>query len=219
MNRMEDIERDDELPVLRRHSSIRSLANFKAKKKLKQQDSISYCGEFDNVSLSGERGKIQDQLHSFRKRLSKRLGSIKDFSKKNKHDEDDFTRRNSECSITIPVPEITAIIHAAPDLNDSLEIEEEDLNSSRRQSSRKEIPICWLEYPQMIQKSSDLYRFAEVNLFTKLTTRMWTRFIARRIISLLDENDIRNMMEVCEEWKIFIEQSIPMLQQFPVFIS
>ena len=70
-------------------------------------------------------------------------------------------------------------------------------------------PVCWFESQYRVERlRDDRDRGQEVDIITRLERRTYTRHLARRILSLMTEEDMMVMVRVSRNWRIFLMKEL-----------
>ena len=69
--------------------------------------------------------------------------------------------------------------------------------------------VCWFESQYRVERlRDDRDRGQEVDIITRLERRTYTRHLARRILSLMTEEDMMVMVRVSRNWRIFLMKEL-----------
>ena len=69
--------------------------------------------------------------------------------------------------------------------------------------------VCWFESQYRVERlRDDSDRDQEVDIMTRLERRTYTRHLARRILSLMTEEDMMVMVRVSRNWRIFLMKEL-----------
>ena len=69
--------------------------------------------------------------------------------------------------------------------------------------------VCWFESQYRVERLRDNSdRGQEVDIMTRLERRTYTRHLARRILSLMTEEDMMVMVRVSRNWRIFLMKEL-----------
>ena len=69
--------------------------------------------------------------------------------------------------------------------------------------------VCWFESQYKDERLRDnKNRDQEVDIVTRLEKRTYTRHLARRILSLMTEEDMMVMVKVSRNWRIFLMKEL-----------
>ncbi|XP_023329688.1 uncharacterized protein LOC111702279 isoform X2 [Eurytemora carolleeae] len=172
----------EEPVILRRQSSVKSLVSLAGirRKKRKDSDSVS-CTDSCTTAESGR--DVLQEMVSFKKRLSRRMSSILDFSKPSSDG-----RRHLDS-----VPHVNNVKFTI-----SAEVDDDGLENNisiPRRIQRKDIPICWLDESQVVQ-TRRLNKKARTDIFSNLVDTLYNRHLARYILTFLREEDFVNMSQM-----------------------
>lgn len=90
--------------------------------------------------------------------------------------------------------------------------EEEEQPQKPREAKRSDLPICWLDDTQHIKKLSYSCDNNTQDILSRLYKKVFTRHMWRKILSELDDCDIKNMFNVCISWRDMLNCEITKLQ-------
>ena len=69
--------------------------------------------------------------------------------------------------------------------------------------------VCWFESQYRVERlRDDSERDQEVDILTRLERRTYTRHLARRILSLMTEEDMMVMVRVSRNWRVFLMKEL-----------
>jgi len=83
--------------------------------------------------------------------------------------------------------------------------EEEEQPQKPREAKRSDLPVCWLDDTQHIKKVTFSCDKTSQDILSRLYKKVFTRHLWRKILSELEDCDIKNMYNVCTSWRDMID--------------
>jgi len=172
---------------LSRQGSVTSLKSLGLRSPFKKKDKSNSIGDEDS---------FDEGWGTMKKRFGRRLSSLFDSPTKL----GSVPRRHSLSTLSI---NSNATQHGRISEAQLLQLDEDE----PRPVLRKDLPVCWLDQTQV--KNSRMKLTTPDDVLSKLFSRLYTRHLARLILSYSSEQDLKNMFLVSKSWQQFLIRELP----------
>jgi len=211
----------DKIRKLRRQNSTKSLmTEFGLQSDLTRRDSVLSLKSLGKELLTNIKSKNpfesdenyeeddsfeENWLKMKSKKFGRRLSTLFDKKGDNSDNNSDIRRHSLSTTSLLNSQKISQT--QKPEFCFPEELYATDENNEEAQGNprsvmRKDLTICWLDQSQRIKKI-DLKDKKEENMdiVTRLHSQVYTRHLLRKILSELDMDDVKNLVNVCISWR------------------